>query len=60
MKKFEYKIECHNDYNEEKYLNEMGQKGWELVSIRFFTFGNSTYYYWKKEIITNDQSTETD
>jgi hypothetical protein len=66
MKKFEYKVEEKNIYghtgnpsdmlqlgsaNEEKYLNDEGKKGWELVAIHHQTIGIShpTFYYFKRE-----------
>lgn len=43
MKKFEYYIEYLPDW---KTLNELGQKGWELVCVK-----HNDYYLFKREII---------
>lgn len=55
-KKFEYKILDDNDYSFE-YLNELGKKGWELVSVVYKTWENerkgyqesNVSYYFKRE-----------
>ena len=43
MKKFEYYIGYLPDW---KTLNELGQKGWELVCVK-----PNDYYFFKREII---------
>ena len=43
MKKFEYYTEYFPDW---KKLNELGQKGWELVCVK-----PNDYYIFKREII---------
>jgi hypothetical protein len=46
MKKFEYKIISVRMTNKksERELNELGEQGWELVSV------NESYLYLKREI----------
>ena len=44
MKKFEYYIEYFPDW---KKLNELGQKGWELVCVK-----PNDYYLFKREIMS--------
>ena len=60
MKKYEYKVDVKNEEGwyiahqaECDYLKQMGDNGWELVSVHItsFSFSNN-YYYWKREILT--------
>lgn len=54
MIKYEYKKEerwFYNDDNkkeEEKYLNEMGDNGWELVGTISQAHSSYIKYYWKR------------
>lgn len=53
MKKFVYRKDYKDGYDTEIYLNEMGNNGWELVSVIYVDNYPSTtekIYYWKKEI----------
>lgn len=61
MKNFEYKVDkvggydFKYNYNEDKYLREMGEKGWELVGVTIIN-SNDNYidrvtYYFKREIL---------
>ena len=37
MKKFKYKIEYFSGYGDlENWLNDQGEKGWELVSAKYY------------------------
>lgn len=55
MKQFEYKTEkksCEHQFvrysnEEDTYLKDKGEEGWELVSV--IDDKPSTVYYWKKE-----------
>ena len=49
MKKFEYCIEYSPDW---KTLNELGQKGWELVCVK-----PSDYYLFKRELVGETNNT---
>lgn len=55
MKRFEYKIEKYAYYTDiqEKYINELGMQGWELISVVSPEINNGngyTFYYFKREI----------
>lgn len=51
--KFEYVVlsvdGCSNGFNQEKYLNEMGADGWELVGVTCTTHGKPILYL-KREL----------
>lgn len=49
VKKFEYKVVNKNDYSE-SYLDEMGNEGWELVSILSLHWGQGYELTFKREL----------
>ena len=56
MKKFEYYF---TDSEDEERLNQLGKKGWELVSVVFKSWENQIHggtdsvvcYYFKRELV---------
>ena len=60
MKKFKYKIEYFSGYYSglEGWLNDQGKKGWELVSVKYYSLCDkfaSDAYVFKKEIQEDDK-----
>jgi hypothetical protein len=47
MKKYEYKKEITPSL---KYLNELGNEGWELITVAVSNVTNSFVYIFKREI----------
>jgi hypothetical protein len=49
MKKYEYKVINHTQELPEPYLNELGEEGWELVSLVATEVEIKYIYVFKRE-----------
>lgn len=49
MKKYEYKVVNHTQELPEPYLNELGEEGWELVSLVATEVEIKYIYVFKRE-----------
>lgn len=62
MKKFEYTTKYLSEYtNLEAWLNEYGQKGWELVSVKHYSLyreNSKDAYIFKREVQEKEEKEE--